>query len=40
MKCELCHLMEKLDAYPDFIVPNLLRATKLVSHWVGHALKE
>ena len=31
MKCELCRLMDEEDARPDFITPDLLEATKLVS---------
>jgi D-glycero-D-manno-heptose 1,7-bisphosphate phosphatase len=30
MKCELCQLMDEMDASPDFIVPNLLEAARLV----------
>jgi len=31
MKCELCRLMDKMDAHPDFIAPNLLEAARLVA---------
>ncbi len=31
MKCELCRLMDEENARPDFITPDLLEATKLVS---------
>jgi D-glycero-D-manno-heptose 1,7-bisphosphate phosphatase len=30
MKCELCRLMDEMDASPDFIVPDLLEAARLV----------
>lgn len=30
MKCELCRLMDEMDAHPDFIAPNLLEAANLV----------
>jgi FMN phosphatase YigB (HAD superfamily) len=29
-KCELCKLMDEFDAKPDFIVPDLLEAVKLI----------
>ena len=35
MKCELCHTMDEEDARPDFITPDLLEATKLVSEVRG-----
>ena len=35
MKCELCRLMDEEDARPDFIIPNLLEATNLVSEVRG-----
>lgn len=28
VKCELCHLMDDMNAYPDFITPTLLEAAK------------
>lgn len=31
MKCELCYLMDEGDAKPDFIVPNLLEAARLIA---------
>jgi D-glycero-D-manno-heptose 1,7-bisphosphate phosphatase len=31
IKCELCHLMEEMDAYPDAIVANLLEAVGVIS---------
>ena len=30
LKCEFCKLMDELDAKPDFIVPDLLEAVKLI----------
>ena len=36
MKCELCHLMDEMDAHPDAIVPNLLEASrKIVASDIG-----
>jgi D-glycero-D-manno-heptose 1,7-bisphosphate phosphatase len=31
MKCELCRLIEEMDAYPDAIVANLLEAVGVIS---------
>jgi D-glycero-D-manno-heptose 1,7-bisphosphate phosphatase len=31
MKCELCRLMEEMDAHPDAIVANLLQAVSVIS---------
>jgi D,D-heptose 1,7-bisphosphate phosphatase len=33
MKCELCHLMDELDARPDAITSNLLEAVQIISNW-------
>jgi D-glycero-D-manno-heptose 1,7-bisphosphate phosphatase len=30
MKCELCHLMDELDARPDAVCPDLLKAAKVI----------
>jgi D-glycero-D-manno-heptose 1,7-bisphosphate phosphatase len=30
MKCELCYLMEQLDARPDFVAANLGKAVDLI----------
>ncbi len=35
MKCELCRLMDEENARPDFITPDLLEVTKLVSEVRG-----
>lgn len=32
MKCELCRLMDEMDAHPDFVLSNLLEAAKLVAN--------
>ncbi|MDI6814835.1 MAG: HAD family hydrolase [Dehalococcoidales bacterium] len=39
MKCELCYLMDKEDARPDFIAPNLLEASQLVMSLAYRDLK-
>jgi D-glycero-D-manno-heptose 1,7-bisphosphate phosphatase len=31
IKCELCHLMEEMDAHPDAIVANLLEAVGVIA---------
>lgn len=35
MKCELCHLMDEVDARPDRIAGNLLQAAKIISSKEG-----
>jgi D-glycero-D-manno-heptose 1,7-bisphosphate phosphatase len=32
LRCDLCKLMDELDAKPDFIVPDLLEAVKLIQN--------
>ena len=39
MKCELCGLMDEIDAHPDFIVSNLLEAAELVANQQVQSLK-
>ena len=37
-KCEICGMMDELDAWPDFLAPTLLEAVRLIKHGVpmGH----
>ncbi|MCL0036321.1 HAD family hydrolase [Dehalococcoidia bacterium] len=40
MKCELCHLMDKEGTSPDFVVPNLLEAAKIISSQQSAVLED